>query len=115
MSRTAHLEVTRSLCADWLAGMGATAEQVETVTDDVAARLADLPSILRLGARTAGLAVAWLPRGVLNLPVASEYRRLIHSLTAVSYFDVISRNTPGVPAQRSRATTHEAALHEKLA
>jgi hypothetical protein len=115
MSPTAHIEATRSMCREWLAEIGATAEQVETVTDDVVSRLAELPSVLGLGARAVGLGFALLPHGVRNLPIASEYRRLVHSLAAVSYFDLVSRSAAMVPAPRSGGAPTDAPLAEKLA
>lgn len=62
---------------------------------DVVDRLDDLPSVLRAAATVADRTLAVLPAGVrdrvLRLPAVGEYERMVASLTAVAYFDAVSR------------------------
>jgi hypothetical protein len=78
---------------------------------DVQERIEDLPSAVRLGAELADAALGALPEGLAlrlcRLPVASEYARMVESLTAVAYFDAITRDVP-IPAQRTTGLQVEA-------
>lgn len=87
----------------WLGRVGADADVADVVAQDVSERLAALPSLLHGGAAVADRMLAVLPDGVaqrlLGLPVIGEYGRLVESLTAVAYFDVVSRQVP-IPGPR---------------
>ncbi len=95
----------------WLRRAAATDDVTAAVTAEVQERLADLPSALHLGAQIADAALGALPEGLAlrlcRLPVASEYARMVESLTAVSYFDAISRDAP-IPAPRTGGTPVDA-------
>jgi hypothetical protein len=77
-----------------------------SVTADVVSRLQDLPSVLGLLVRPVEGGTAVLPRAAIRslcrLPGFSEYARLVESLTAVSYFDLVYRSeTAYIPRQRT--------------
>ncbi len=91
----------RTLGHAWLDGVKASPQHTHLVLEDVVARLDDLPSALRLGACLADTVVAVVPRRARGWPVISEYVRLVHSLTAVSYFDVVTQEV-ALPRQRTQ-------------
>jgi hypothetical protein len=84
-------------------GADAVLPQVEA---EVADRLADLPSVLKQAVSAFEAATSAFPApvtsGLLRLPILGEYARMIESLTAVSYFDVLTAQS-AIPAQRSPA------------
>lgn len=98
----------------WLERMGASAQTSAAVCDDVAARLDAMPSVLRSGFRAIDAGLAALPGAVRSrahlVPGIGEYVRVVDSLTAVSYFDALTR-AGSVPMPR----TPEAALAESRA
>jgi hypothetical protein len=97
------MDAAREISLDWLRAAGAPTAVQEAVIAEVALRLASLPSLLNTGTTAMCRALAVLPPGArrraLELPGFSELRRLVDSLTAVSYFDALGRG-PHVPAPR---------------
>ncbi len=88
----------------WLQHMGTSELMSEAVWDDVAARLDAMPSVLRAAFRVMDAAIMALPRGLRDrvgaLPGGSEYVHVVQSLTAVSYFDAVTRGQL-IPMQRT--------------
>lgn len=91
------------LSRDWLAAAQAPPEVLAATSRDVRARLDDLPDFLRRGAGVADTLLGLLPPPVLRraarLPGVGEFARIVESLTAVSYFDTLTREPP-IPAPR---------------
>lgn len=88
----------------WLEHVGTSAQISDAVCDDVVARLEAMPSVLRSGLRAIGTGLGLLPEAVQRrahlVPGIGEYVRVVDSLTAVSYFDAVTRDAP-IPAPRS--------------
>lgn len=88
---------------DWLAAAQASPAVRNATCEDVQARLADLPDLLRKGVGAADVVLGLLPAPVLRraarMPAFSKFARIVESLTAVSYFSLA--DTPVVPVQRS--------------
>ena len=91
------------LSVAWLTQMDSSAALREIVVQDVADRLDSMPSHLRVlfGVVDTGLysLPAGLRRRVSGLPGFSEYARVVESLTAVSFFDAVTRSA-AIPAPR---------------
>ncbi len=94
--------------------MGTSAQVSTAVCDDVVARLEAMPSVLRSGFRAIDAGLAVLPAGLRRrahlVPGVAEYVRVVDSLTAVSYFDAMTRaglvpppRTPDAALVESRA------------
>jgi hypothetical protein len=83
--------IPHQISRDWLVGVGASEQQIEAVQTDVDERLAQLPAHLRALSNAAngtmGLIPTQVTRRMVDLPVVSEYARLVRSLTAVAYFE----------------------------
>jgi len=98
------------LSRDWLAAAQAPPAVRETTCEDVRARLDDLPDFLRRGAAAADSMLGLLPPPVLRkaarLPGVGEFARIVESLTAVSYFDVLTADLP-IPAPRRASVALE--------
>ncbi|MEZ5184626.1 MAG: hypothetical protein R2720_02680 [Candidatus Nanopelagicales bacterium] len=92
-----HRRAADRLSREWLSQVSARPEQVRVIGEDVRARLAALPTPLAVGYTAADAVLGVLPdavsRRVLRLPVASEFARLVESLTTVSYFDEVDRES----------------------
>lgn len=105
------MDTALALSSRWLDDAGVPARVQDLVLQDVADRLADLPSALGAAAGLADRVLTALPGGVrrriLGLPGGKEYARLVVSLTAVSYFDA-ARHAQPIPAQRSASEQVEA-------
>lgn len=84
--------------------MDVSAPLSESVCDDVEARLEAMPSVLRSAFRVIDAGLGVLPGPVRSrahaLPGVGEYIRVVHSLTAVSYYDLITRDQM-IPAPRT--------------
>jgi hypothetical protein len=86
-----RVSIPHQISRDWLESVGAAADEVQAIQDRVDERLAHLPTHLRALSSAAngtlGLIPAQVSRRMIDLPVVSEYARLVRSLTAVAYFD----------------------------
>ena len=112
-TRVCWVGVSADVSRGWLSAIDASTPLTESVCDDVAARLDAMPSVLRSAFRVLDAGLAVLPAPVRRrahlLPGVGEYVRVVHSLTAVSYYDLVTRdrlipaprtpNSPGVLAQ----------------
>ncbi len=98
----------------WLERVGTSAQISDSVRDDVVARLDAMPSVLRSSFRVIDAGLGALPASLQRrahlLPGIGEYARVVDSLTAVSYFDAMTRaglvptpRTPDVALVESRA------------
>jgi len=94
----------RELSGGWLEDRNVPPALREAVVGDVADRLGAMPSVLRTTFRLMDVGLCAVPRGVrraaLSLPGLNEYRRVVESLTAVSYFDAVS-SPARIPAPRA--------------
>ena len=104
MKQSAH-RAALTLSRRWLRGVGAAERHYEPVVRDVQLRLASLPSMLGLALTPVDACLASVPHRMLGtaarVPVASEYARLVESLTAVAYYDLVEREGGAtVPRQR---------------
>jgi hypothetical protein len=83
--------IPHQISRDWLAGVGASDQQIEAVQADVDERLAQLPAHLKALSSAANGTLGLIPqqvtRRMVDMPVVSEYARLVRSLTAVAYFE----------------------------
>jgi len=91
------------LSRDWLGAAQAPPVVREATCEDVRARLDELPDYLRRGAAAADTLLGLLPipalRAAVRLPGVGEFARIVESLTAVSYFDLVTADLP-IPAPR---------------
>lgn len=91
----------------WLQRMAASERMSDAVWEDVAARLDAMPSVLRTIFRVMDVAAMALPRTLRHhvraVPGGSEYVQVVESLTAVSYFDAVTKGHL-IPVQRTPST-----------
>lgn len=96
--------VSADVSRGWLRAMDAPAQVSEAVSRDVVDRLDAMPTVLRGAFKVidAGLGVLPAPvrRRAHTLPGVGEYVRVVHSLTAVSYYDLVTRDRR-IPAPRT--------------
>lgn len=89
--RSQRPSVPHQISREWLTGVGASDQEIEAVQADVDERLTRLPTHLRALSTAANGTLGFIPtqvtRRMVDLPVVSEYARLVRSLTAVAYFE----------------------------
>lgn len=107
-----------SLVREWFTCNGADPGLFDVVSRDVTSRLACLPSPLRLPVAIAGTVLAALPTALAErlyaAPGASEYARLVRSLTAVSYFDRVTQRLEALTPQQRKRSTEELPVAESV-
>ena len=98
------MDTASGLSRQWLTSVGVPASAQASIVADVEERLLALPSLLRSGSRVADRMLGVLPVSMLaaavKLPGASEWARMVISLTAVAYFERAG-STPELPTQRT--------------